>query len=246
MASTIRDFAGQETVSIADLYTQVRARTMEIVAPLEIEDYVIQTADFMSPPRWHIGHTSWFFETVLQAHKPGYRVYSDDFLFYFNSYYEGFGERIERPKRGTKSRPTVKETVAYRNHIDEQVLSLLQSLDTLPNAETVRSLVRLGLEHEMQHQELLVYDIKHLLCDQFDAPLKPLPKSPIKIEGMAEIEGGLFRLGYERAQSPRSRDFAFDNEKPAHQVFLHDFAIDKAPASNGDFLEFINEGAYQN
>jgi len=97
---------------------------MEIVAPLEIEDYVIQTAEFMSPPRWHIGHTSWFFETVLQAHKPGYKVYSEDFLFYFNSYYEGFGARIERPKRGTKSRPTVRETVAYRNHVDEQMLDL--------------------------------------------------------------------------------------------------------------------------
>ena len=88
---------------------------MQIVAPLEIEDYVIQTADFMSPPRWHVGHTSWFFETVLQAHLTGYKVYSEAFLYYFNSYYEGFGARIERPKRGTKSRPTVKETVAYGN-----------------------------------------------------------------------------------------------------------------------------------
>src|SRR5438093_9512209 len=99
---------------IADLYSQVRARTLEIVAPLEIEDYVIQTAEFMSPPRWHIGHTSWFFETVLTAHNPGYRVYSEDFLFYFNSYYAGFGARIERPKRGTQSRPTVSATAADR------------------------------------------------------------------------------------------------------------------------------------
>src|ERR1041384_8061063 len=174
MVSTIREFPAPSTVSIADLYKQVRARTMDIVAPLEIEDYVIQTADFMSPPRWHIGHTSWFFETVLQAHKPGYRVYSEDFLFYFNSYYEGFGERIERPKRGTKSRPTVKETVAYRNDIHEQPLALLQSPEN--SSDTLLSLVRLGLEHEMQHQELLVYDIKHLLCDQFDVSMKPLPK----------------------------------------------------------------------
>src|SRR5258705_6227389 len=108
MASIIQERSKADTFSIADLYKQVRARTMEIVAPLEIEDYVIQTADFMSPPRWHIGHTSWFFETVLRAHKPGYRVYSEDFLFYFNSYYEGFGARIERPKRGTKSQRTVK------------------------------------------------------------------------------------------------------------------------------------------
>jgi len=242
MVSTIREFPAPGTVSIADLYTQVRARTMQIVAPLEIEDYVIQTADFMSPPRWHIGHTSWFFETVLQQHKPGYRVYSEDFLFYFNSYYEGFGVRIERPKRGTKSRPTVKETVAYRNHIDEQVLSILNALDSLKDVETVLSLVRLGLEHEMQHQELLVYDIKHLLCDQFAAPLKPLPKSSTKVEGMADIGGGLVWLAYDQNKAP----FAFDNEKPAHQVFIQDFAIDKAPVSNGEFLEFINDGGYQN
>lgn len=248
MASTVRDLSGQATVSLAELYTQVRARTMQIVAPLEIEDYVIQTAEFMSPPRWHIGHTSWFFETVLRAHRPGYRVYSEDFLFYFNSYYEGFGERIERPKRGTKSRPTVKETIAYRNHIDEQMRSVLESLDSLPDAETVRSLIRLGLEHEMQHQELLVYDIKHLLCDQFGPPMKPLPKASVNVEGMAEVEGGLFWLGYDQSgdKSSSSYEFAFDNEKPAHQVFLKDFAIDRALVSNGDFLEFIREGGYQN
>jgi ergothioneine biosynthesis protein EgtB len=245
MASTIRDFSGQDTVSIADLYTHVRARTMQIVAPLEIEDYVIQTADFMSPPRWHIGHTSWFFETVLRAHKPGYQVYSEEYLFYFNSYYEGFGERIERPKRGTKSRPTVKDTVAYRNHIDDQILALLNSLNSLPDAGTLLSLIRLGLEHEMQHQELLVYDIKHLLCDQFDAPMSALPKPLTKVEGMAEVEGGLFWLGFDGSHAARN-SFAFDNEKPAHQVYLQNYAIDKALVSNGDFLEFIRDGGYQN
>src|SRR6266550_9401241 len=137
--------------AIGALYQNVRARTMQLVAPLEIEDYVIQTAEFMSPPRWHIGHTSWFFETLLQAHQPGYKVYSEEYLFYFNSYYEGFGARIERPKRGTRSRPTVRETVAYRNHVDEQMLAFLET----PNAKSVLALVRLGLEHEMQHQELL-------------------------------------------------------------------------------------------
>ena len=222
-------------MSITDFYQRVRARTMEIVAPLEIEDYVIQTAEFMSPPRWHIGHTSWFFETVLQAHKPGYQVYSEDFLFYFNSYYEGLGARIERPKRGTKSRPTVRETVAYRNHIDEQMLEFLKSAP-----ESVLSVVRLGLEHEMQHQELLVYDIKHLLCDQFQPKMKPLPQRRAKVEGMAEIEGGLFELGY------KGSDFAWDNEKPAHQVFLQDFAIDRALVTNREYLNFIRDGGYQN
>ena len=238
-----------------ELYQAVRARTMQLVAPLEIEDYVIQTAEFMSPPRWHIGHTSWFFETVLQAHQPGYKVYSEDYLFYFNSYYEGFGARIERPKRGTKSRPTVRDTVAYRQHIDAQMLVFLESIEGRPEAETVLALVRLGLEHEMQHQELLVYDIKHLLCDQFDAPVRPAPAATAKVAGMAEIEGGLFWLGYgdrsvrtgqSGARPPRSKEFAFDNEKPAHQVFMQDYALDRALVSNGDFLEFIRDGGYQN
>lgn len=220
---------------IVDLYKRVRARTMEIVAPLEIEDYVIQTAEFMSPPRWHIGHTSWFFETVLQAHKPGYKIYSEDFLFYFNSYYEGFGARIERPKRGTKSRPTVRETVAYRNHVDEHMLGFLSSAD-----DAVLKLVRLGLEHEMQHQELLVYDIKHLLCDQFQPKITPLPKTHLKVEGMADVEGGPFSLGFE------GEEFSWDNEKPAHQVFLQDFQIDKAPVTNGEYLDFMRGGGYQN
>src|SRR5437867_11757587 len=110
MVSAISRPADVSVPSITTLYQHVRALTMEIVAPLEIEDYVIQTAEFMSPPRWHIGHTTWFFETILKSFKPGYEVYSGDFIFYFNSYYEGFGPRIERPKRGTRSRPTVKAT----------------------------------------------------------------------------------------------------------------------------------------
>src|SRR5918996_2437651 len=174
MASTIQQLKSHQTNSIADLYQSVRTRTLEIVAPLEIEDYVIQTAEFMSPPRWHIGHTSWFFETVLRKYQTGYKVYSDEFLFYFNSYYEGFGERIERQKRGTRSRPTVAETKEYRAHIDEQMARFIESVSNRGDADEILSIVRLGLEHEMQHQELLVYDIKHLLVDQFDAPMKPL------------------------------------------------------------------------
>src|SRR3954452_1785433 len=175
-------------MSLIDLYQQVRSRTMEIVAPLEIEDYVIQTAEFMSPPRWHIGHTSWFFETLMQTYVPGYQVYSQEFLFYFNSYYEGFGARIERPKRGTRSRPTVRETKQYRAHIDEQMTRFIEAV--CEDDEAVRAIVRLGLEHEMQHQELLVYDIKHLLCDQFDAPVKALPQALADVSAMVEIEGG--------------------------------------------------------
>lgn len=241
-----------QSLSIADLYQSVRARTLEIVAPLEIEDYVIQTAEFMSPPRWHIGHTSWFFETVLQKYKAGYRTYSEDFLFYFNSYYEGFGARIERPKRGTRSRPTVAETRKYRAHIDEQMARFIEQVSNRDDGAEILSIIRLGLEHEMQHQELLVYDIKHLLCDQFDAPIKPAPRSVQNVSGVAEIEGGLFELGFEAfnagnsgAKSPHSEGFAWDNEKPAHKVFLEDFSIDRVPVSNADYLEFINDGGYK-
>ena len=249
--------------SIAHLYKSVRARTLEIVAPLEIEDYVIQTAEFMSPPRWHIGHTSWFFETVLRKYQPGYNVYSDEFLFYFNSYYEGFGARIERPKRGTRSRPTVAETRKYRAQIDEQMAKFIDEVSDRDDAEAILSIVRLGLEHEMQHQELLVYDIKHLLCDQFDLLMRQAPGSVETVSGMAEIEGGLFELGYldpgHRGSSPTAREganesgvkpahskkFAWDNEKPEHKVWLEDFAIDRALVSNGDYLEFMNDGGYQ-
>ncbi|HEX3084668.1 MAG TPA: ergothioneine biosynthesis protein EgtB [Pyrinomonadaceae bacterium] len=253
MVSPIPEIAKSFRMSIAELYQQVRARTLEIVAPLEIEDYVVQTAEFMSPPRWHIGHTSWFFETVLQKFQPGYQTYREDFLFFFNSYYEGFGPRIERPKRGTRSRPTVAETRKYRAHIDEQMSKFIEDVSPRDDAGEILSIVRLGLEHEMQHQELLVYDIKHLLCDQFDAPLKAAPKSAGTVSGMVEIEGGLFELGYDAARygcEPQAGmpalHFAWDNEKPAHKVYLEDFAIDRAPVSVGDYLDFISDGGYQN
>jgi ergothioneine biosynthesis protein EgtB len=258
MASSIQQLANAKVPSIADLYSEVRARTLEIVAPLEIEDYVVQTAEFMSPPRWHLGHTSWFFETVLQKYQAGYQTYSDEFLFYFNSYYEGFGARIERPKRGTRSRPTVKETVAYRQHIDEQMSRFIEQLSERDDADTILRIVRLGLEHEMQHQELLVYDIKHLLCDQFAAPIAPAPRPVKTVSGMADVEGGLFELGYSSGMgvppmnhaqdahaTAKNDDFAFDNEKPQHKVFLQDFQIDRALVSNGDYLEFINAGGYR-
>src|SRR5262245_60934335 len=125
-----------------ELFNRVRAQTMRIVAPLEIEDYVVQTAEFMSPPRWHLGHTSWFFETLLQACSPGYRVYDKDYLFYFNSYYEGFGERIQKSLRGTRSRPTVKDTVRYRNHIDQAMAGFLENVEAGSGSEHILALTR--------------------------------------------------------------------------------------------------------
>ena len=227
------------TNELAALFQEVRARTMRIVEPLEIEDYVVQTAPFMSPPRWHIGHTSWFFELLLKDYLPGYQIYSDEYLFYFNSYYERFGTRINRDKRGTRSRPTVKETLIYRRRIDQAMLELLGAGQDDPNIE-LRMLVRLGLEHEMQHQELLVYDIKHLLCELYEPKSRGVLPPRNKVNGMAELKGGLFQLGY------AGDEFAFDNEKPAHCVFVQDFAIDRLPVTSGEYLEFIRAGGYKN
>ncbi|HSE37701.1 MAG TPA: ergothioneine biosynthesis protein EgtB [Blastocatellia bacterium] len=221
-----------------ELFQEVRARTMRIVEPLEIEDYVVQTAPFMSPPRWHIGHTSWFFELLLKDHLPGYEIYSEEYLFYFNSYYERFGTRIDRDKRGTRSRPTVKDTRAYRKRIDEAMLELLTRAQDNPKADELSLLVMLGLEHEMQHQELLVYDIKHLLCDLYEPTSRGARPLRDKVSGMAEVEGGLFMLGHS------GDDFAFDNEKPAHQIYVQDFAIDRVPVTSGEYLEFIRAGGY--
>jgi ergothioneine biosynthesis protein EgtB len=226
------------SLEMLDLFRDVRARTMQIVEPLEIEDYVVQTAPYMSPPRWHIGHTSWFFELLLKEHLPGYQIYSDEYLFYFNSYYERFGTRMHKDKRGTRSRPTVKETVAYRNRIDESMIELLNQTRDDAASDSLLALVRLGLEHEMQHQELLVYDIKHLLCDLYRPVSRGTRGTLDQVSGMAEIKGGLFLLGY------AGSEFAYDNEKAAHTVFVQDFALDRVPVSNGEYLKFIRDGGY--
>lgn len=227
------------TQEITELFEAVRERTLQIVDPLEVEDYVVQTAPFMSPPRWHIGHTSWFFELLLKNYLPGYQIYSDEYLFYFNSYYERFGTRIDRDKRGTRSRPTVRDTLAYRRRIDDAMLDLLDNTRDSPESGELLTLVKLGLEHEMQHQELLVYDIKHLLRGLYEPTEKGTLPSRDDVSGMAEVEGGLFLLGYSGG------DFAYDNEKPSHLVYVQDFALDRALVSNGDYLEFMRDGGYR-
>jgi ergothioneine biosynthesis protein EgtB len=223
---------------VTRLFQEVRQRTMRIVEPLEIEDYVVQTAPYMSPPRWHLGHTSWFFELLLKKYLPGYEIYSEEYLYYFNSYYERFGTRIHKDKRGTRSRPTVKDTLAYRRRIDDAMLELLSKSGNAAEIRELLTLVRLGAEHEMQHQELLVYDIKHLLCDLYKPATRGTLPSRDAVTGMAEVEGGLFWLGYS------GDDFAYDNEKPSHLVYVQDFAIDRAPVSIGEYLEFIRDGGY--
>jgi hypothetical protein len=202
MASTIRELSGQDFVSIADLYTQVRARTMQIVAPLEIEDYVIQTADFMSPPRWHIGHTSWFFETVPPGLQTWVTAFTPKTSSSISTLITKVSANVSNARNAAPNRARPSKKLSRIAIISTNRFSRSSARQTLCAAQRLCCrLVRLGLEHEMQHQELLVYDIKHLLCDQFAAPLQPLPQSSRKVEGMAEIEGGLIWLGYDKKRS---------------------------------------------
>src|SRR5262249_3009180 len=223
---------------LSEMYKTVRSRTLEIVAPLEVEDYVVQTAPYMSPPRWHLGHTTWFFEMLLKDYSAGYQAQSEDYLYYFNSYYEKYGSRIEKGSRGTRSRPTVRATLEYRRGIDEKMEGLLTGLDGDGRSAELLRLVRLGLEHEMQHQELMVYDIKHLLADLYRPSRNALLPDGGPVSGMAEIEGGLFELGY------AGDGFAYDNEKPRHLIYLQDYLIEKGPVTNGEYLEFVKAGGY--
>lgn len=228
---------------LAEDFATVRTATIELCQPLAIEDFVIQTAPFMSPPRWHLGHTSWFFEMLLSRFVPEYKIYSDAFLYYFNSYYEGFGARINRQKRGSVSRPTVQETLLYRTRIDGHCKILLERLPTLPEAAEAARLFRLGLEHEMQHQELLVYDIKHLLADEYKPlEIRPMPKPTENVQGEVEFRGGMFELG----TNMTDHTFVWDNEAPKHKVYVNDFALDQRLVTNAEFLEFIADGAYTN
>ncbi len=225
-------------------FETARRQTREILAPLEIEDYVIQTDFFMSPPRWHLGHVSWFFDQLLREHSGNYTPFQLDFGNYLNSYYRTFGEPFDKGKRGTVSRPTVAETIAYADWIDEQVMCFLQKEIKKFSPEIFR-LFMMGINHEYQHQELLVYDVQHLLQDRFHP--KDLADAP-EVNGietkneMIRIPGGIFELGYdENWEQP----FHYDVESPQHRVYLNDFLIDRYPVSNGAYLEFIEAGGYQ-
>lgn len=227
---------------LQQFYSSVRKTSEEICRPLEIEDYVVQPIDDVSPPKWHLGHVTWFFETViLQKFQPNFKPFHKLYNFVFNSYYESFGTRVFRPKRGTLSRPTVKEIYAYRATVDEQMQSLFEKLDRKHWPEFSR-LVTLGLNHEQQHQELLVYDIKYIFANN---PLRPIyqkakarPHPPEVKAAYLDIPGGIVEIGHQ------AEGFAWDNEMPAHQVLLRDFKLQNRLVTNGEYVEFINAGGY--
>lgn len=229
-------------MNLLEKYQSIRQLTESICEPLQIEDYVVQPIEDVSPPKWHLGHTTWFFETfILQANFPLYKVFDTNYNYVFNSYYETVGARVIRTDRGNLSRPTVQDVYKYRAYVDEAMVNFLASE---PNNE-VKNLLLLGLNHEQQHQELLWYDIKYILGHN---PIFPLYSAeniendlePVETDVDFEtIKEGLYEIGYAK------NGFCFDNELGKHKVYINDFEIAKSLVTNRDYLAFIDDNGYQ-
>lgn len=228
---------------IIERYNAIRRVTERLCEPLEVEDHVVQPMTDVSPPRWHLGHTSWFYETfVLAPHVKDYVPYHPQFSFLFNSYYNLVGDRTDRPRRGMLTRPTVREVMLYRDNIDKRVQALLSECEDEVFAK-IAPVLEIGLQHEQQHQELLLTDIKYIL---FQSPLFPayLPAAKLTVEdsvpvkGFTGFEGGVLGFGH------TGEDFAYDNERPSHERKLPGFRLANGLVTNAEYLEFINDGGY--
>ena len=232
-----------EQEALLEHFTRVRGDSEALCESLEEEDHVIQTMPDVSPPKWHLAHTSWFFETFLLCpHVPHYRPFHPAYDHLFNSYYLTHGDPFPRARRGVLARPTVAEIKAYRRHVDRGMERLLL-MDHADAAARVRDLVVLGLHHEQQHQELLFTDIKHIFAV---SPLRPVYRvlpvpAPAHVEPCqwVEIPAGRYRIGH------AGEGFAFDNEGPRHEVLLNGCRLASRPVSNGEFLTFIEAGGYR-
>src|SRR3984957_650339 len=224
---------------IAAHYMDVRKRTEHICTPLQTEDYVVQPVADVSPPKWHIGHTTWFFETfILKPYFMGYQEYNPEFNYVFNSYYETVGNRVIRTDRGNLSRPTVIDIYRYREYVDEAMLKFL--CGEIP--EDITELVILGLNHEEQHQELLYTDIKYILGHN---PLFPAYSKDYVSPKVIHTEGafikmpeGIYEIGF------KGDGFCFDNELNRHKVYLNAYEISPNLVTNAEYLEFMNAGGY--
>lgn len=223
-------------------YGRVRAQSEALCAPLVAEDYCTQTMPDVSPPKWHLAHVTWFFEQfVLVPSLPGYRIHDPIYDFLFNSYYETHGTPFPRPQRGLLSRPTVEQVYAYRAHVDAAMDELLTMSAVNQHAELAFRIM-LGINHEQQHQELLLTDIKHILAFN---PLRPAYRAAALPAARAapqmqwiEIGGGVREVGH------GGDGFAYDNETPRHRVLVDDFALASRPVSNGEYLAFMDAGGY--
>ena len=225
-------------------FLSVRHATLALVKPLSAEDCVVQSMPDASPVKWHLAHTSWFFETfILCEHVAGYQPFNPSFRVLFNSYYHAVGDRHPRLERGMLSRPALDEVLAYRRHVDAAMVAFLNA----EVAAEVDALVELGCHHEQQHQELILTDVKHLLSRN---PLKPVyqkqwPLMTIQTRQprWVAFEEGLHEIGH--TDSGFALTFAFDNESPRHRVWLDAFEMASHPVTHGDFMAFMDDGGYQ-
>jgi len=224
-------------------FDDIRNTTTGLTQPLAIEDYVIQSSPDCSPAKWHLAHTTWFFENFLLIPElRGYVPFHAQYGYLFNSYYETVGTFFPRPLRGMLSRPTVDDIHRYRGHVDHHMRALLERLDPLRDAQIIER-ITLGLHHEQQHQELLLTDIKNLLALNPMRPayaqLAPVASTPvIPTEQWREFPAGMYVAGSDGA------GFCFDNETPRHRVFLDAFSLAPHPVTNGEYLQFIAAGGY--
>jgi ergothioneine biosynthesis protein EgtB len=241
---TIENPAALSRSQLTSRYNAVRQFTEQLCRPLATEDYVVQPIEDVSPPKWHLAHTTWFFEqVVLERFVPAYRRYHDTFYFIFNSYYQAFGDRASRDLRGTLSRPTVEQVYAYRAAIDRRVRDLIESIPE-DKLSDVAALIELGLHHEQQHQELLVTDIKYIFASN---PLLPLyTERRLPTVGSAppaeyvDFTGGTREIGCDGA------DFAYDCEGPRHTVYVAPFSLMNRLVTCGEYLDFMEDGGYTN
>jgi ergothioneine biosynthesis protein EgtB len=224
--------------SLQQRFGEVRQTSMQITAWLSAEDQMLQSMPDASPTKWHLAHTTWFFETfVLLPHLQGYKPFDPRYQYLFNSYYKGLGSHPNRGSRGLLSRPDLKDVHAYRAAVDRAVSGLLEQASA-----TVLELVELGLNHEQQHQELMLTDIKHGL---WSSPLRPEHVNQPRVLDPAprldwiEIDGGIHAIGH------AGSGFAFDNESPQHEVLLPTFRIASRPATNGEYMGFMEDGGYR-
>ena len=223
---------------LIEQFRETRERTLELVKTLEKDDFVIQTAFFMSPPKWHIGHVSWIYEAIISKLDKDYEFYSKEFSEYLNSYYQQFGTPQDKGSRGISSRPTVDQIFQYFNTINQRVEKFIESKSL---SEDEIKLITIGFHHECQHQELLVYDLQHLLAEQYRPTRKnEIPKQESVEKKSVHIKGGLYTMGY------NGKGYCYDIELPEHKVYLNDYKIDAYPITNQQFMEFIKDRGYEN
>jgi ergothioneine biosynthesis protein EgtB len=229
--------------ALIERFLKVRALSVKICDPLQIEDYVAQPIVEVSPPKWHLAHTTWFFETFILKSAPEYDVFDEQFNYLFNSYYNTIGERVSRHFRGDITRPGVDTILEYRSHVNDQMVLFLETLTPI-EFDKWRPIIELGLQHEQQHQELLWSDLKYILGV---SPMFPVYADINPIDGVLEkndmsfvsLEKGVYDIGH------KTEDFCFDNELGLHKVYVDDFQIADRLVTNEEYMEFVDSGAYQ-